>query len=103
MGVFQSTKFCALTAIEARLICLYRQIVLSARYEILLAHQVWDPETVDHVAGFQNQGDGASDGNMDLICGLEDLLRVVILIFDIPPPLAAGDLDRQHVGGAPGE
>ena len=75
-----------------------QSVVVVARDQVLLAVQVRHPEAVDHVvASAASSMHRPADRDVDLVGGGDAAARRRVLVLDLPPPLVAGDLDRQSV------
>src|SRR2546423_10398679 len=65
--------------------------------QILVPVEIRRPETVDYVGRRHLDEHRPTDGHMDLVSRLHNILRVAsVRVLDLPPPLMADDIDAQR-------
>src|SRR3954447_8551113 len=98
MGVLQAAELGALATIDAGPLGPKRQFVRPSGDQVLLARETRDPERMNDIEPFKLQPDFATDRDMDLVGGLEALLRRGAEILHAPPPLQPAHLDGEIIG-----
>ena len=93
VGVGDPTVLLALAQVDARLVRLDRQMAGSPGLQVLGAGKTRHPEAVDDVLGRERDVYGAASRDVNLV-GCDHAQRRV---FDMPPPLVAGDGYLQDV------
>src|SRR5579883_469501 len=98
--MLQAAEFGALAAEAARAVRLNPFGGDVRRNQVALAVESRHPETVDHILRRPANLDRPAHGDVDLIRGYGDALGIVVQVADVPPPLVAGDFDRQAAARA---
>src|SRR5918993_103156 len=92
MGMLEPTILGALPAVGSWAVRLDLDLVLPAWDEVELAGKARDPERMDHVRGFELDQHGHADRDVDLVRSREAARGRLVLVLDLPPPLATRHL-----------
>jgi hypothetical protein len=98
VGVLMAAELGALAAIRPWRIGLNPGVGHEAWEQVAFALQARHPEAVDDITRGGPDHDRNADRNVQLVWRIDPLVRLLVVIAELPPPLMADDIDGDAAG-----